>query len=103
MFIFCITVLLDLRVKEYDKYYRHGKVKEIVKRIENVIINNRTIRSETLSSQQNNNINMTDIINDLLKLQIHLRYDLNDIDWPSVIIGKITQTSIESANVDFTD
>jgi len=42
---------------------------------------------------------MSNIINYLLDIQTHLRYDLNYINWPSVIIGKTTQTSITYANV----
>jgi len=42
---------------------------------------------------------MTNIINYLLDTQIHLRYDLNYINWPSVIIGRTTPTSITHANV----
>lgn len=42
---------------------------------------------------------MSNIINHLLDIQTHLRYDLNYIDWPSMIIGKTTQTSIAYTNV----
>lgn len=97
-------VLDPSNVKEYDEYYQQGIVKEMVTRIENTMKNSLTIHSKMLSSKQHNkNINMTDIVSDLLKLQTHLRYDLDEIDWPSMIIGKTTQTSIVSASVNVTD
>lgn len=48
---------------------------------------------------QKQKINMKNIINYLLNIQIHLRYDLNYINWPSVIIGRTSQTSITDSNV----
>lgn len=89
-------------IKEYNEYYQHGIVKKMVTRIEDTIKKSLAIRSK-MNSKQHNSINMTDIVSDLLKLQIRLRYDLDEIDWPLMVIGKITQTSIASANVNITD
>jgi len=52
-----------------------------------------------IQNTQKHKLNMTNIINYLLDIQIHLRYDLNYINWPSVIIGRTSQTSITHANV----
>lgn len=55
--------------------------------------------STKIQDTRKHKINMTNIINYLLDIQMHLRYDLNYINWPSVIVGRTSQTSITHANV----
>jgi len=49
------------------------------------------------------NITTSDIISYLVGLQSRLRYDLSELDWPSMIIGLTTHTHILQANVNITE
>jgi len=93
-----IILLLASFTKEKEKYCQQGEVKQKVADIEKLgkKIDNKCTK---IQNPQKHKINMTNIINYLLNIQIHLRYDLNCINWPSVIIGRTSQTSITDANV----
>lgn len=79
---------------------KNGKVKQMVINIEN----SRNINTTNSKIQRTKeNTNMSKIINNLLELQLHLRHDLKEIEWPPLIIGRITQTNFTHTNVKIMD
>lgn len=96
-----ITLLLsvDSIIKEKPKHVQQGIVKQKVADIENLEKQFVANYTKTQNTEKKHEINMSNIINYLLDIQTHLRYDLNYINWPSIIIGKTTQTSIAYTNV----
>lgn len=95
-----ISLFLDsIIIKDKPKHCQQGKVKEKVANIENLEKQFDANYTKNQNTEKKHEINMSNIINHLLDIQTHLRYDLNYIDWPSMIIGKTTQTSIAYTNV----
>jgi len=93
-----ITLSLDSIKKEKPKHCQQGKVKQKVSNIENL---EKQFDANYIKKQniQKHEIDMSNIINYLFDVQTHLRCDLSYINWPSMIIGKTTQTSIAYTNV----
>lgn len=88
-----IKLFLDLHVKENNILYnQQSKVKKMIDNIENSMRNSTKL-----------NINISDIIQNFFDFQIHLRNDLKEINWPPNIIGRVTETNIEYANVNITN
>lgn len=94
---------IDLHEKEQNEFSQEGRVKRMVASIEKSMSITCKMCPNTQHSGPHDTTKLSDILNYLLELQIHLRHDLNDIDWPSVFVGRITQTSITFANVNITD
>lgn len=86
-----------------NTFEQHGKVKRMVASIEKSMDRIREICSESRRPGARDVKNMSDIMEGLFELQIRLRYDLSEIDWPSTFIGKVTQTDITFANVNIVD